>query len=51
MDESANFRNKDGKPYVVRCPACHRENWGPAVATGQCAFCGWKADDDRQLTE
>lgn len=39
-DEPENFRS-DGKPFVVRCPRCHLENWGPAVASGMCAWCGW----------
>ena len=33
----------DGKVYLVRCPKCERENYAPAVATGQCAWCGHKA--------
>lgn len=40
-----NFR-EDGKLYLVRCFACEpkrgRENYMPSVATGQCAWCGWK---------
>lgn len=42
-DNQANFRDDDGKPFVVRCPdpECARENYGPAVASGQCAWCGW----------
>ena len=39
-----NFR-KDGKLYLVRCFNCDekygRENYGPAVASGHCAWCGW----------
>ena len=35
------FRGDGGKLYVVRCPSCGRENWAPAVATGECAWCGW----------
>jgi hypothetical protein len=30
----------DGKFYLKRCYDCGCENWGPAVATGQCAWCG-----------
>jgi len=29
--------------YMVRCHKCARENYAPAVATGICAFCGYKA--------
>ena len=38
-----NVWYSDGKAYVQRCPDCGRENWGPAVATGECAWCGWSA--------
>jgi len=46
QDKEPNFRGKDGKLYLVRCYACEprygRENYMPAVATGQCAWCGWQ---------
>lgn len=38
-----NFRDAHGRPYLVRCPACGRENYTPAVADGVCAWCGWRA--------
>ena len=37
------FKGKDDKLYLVRCPFCGRENYIPAVASGQCAWCGYKA--------
>lgn len=41
-----NFRDNNGKLFLVRCFACRpehgTENWAPVVATGQCAWCGWK---------
>ena len=41
-----NFRSKDGKLFLVRCyncvPVVGRENYLPAVASGQCAWCGWE---------
>lgn len=45
QDRPPNFREK-GKLYLVRCFACGglelgRENYLPAVASGQCAWCGW----------
>lgn len=40
--EDKNFRDKDGKLYVVYCPECKKENYAIAVASGQCAWCGWK---------
>ena len=36
-----NFRDEDGKPFLVRCPACRKENWAMVVAGGVCAWCGW----------
>ena len=31
--------------YMERCPKCGKENWAPAVASGQCAWCGYKAKE------
>lgn len=43
-DRHPNFYT-NGTLYLVRCFACGgeqgTENWAMAVATGQCAFCGW----------
>ncbi len=39
-----NFLDKDGQLYIVNCASCHKENWGPAVASGCCAWCGWGMD-------
>lgn len=45
QDRPPNFRSKDGKLYLVRCFACEpehgRENYAPAVASSECAWCGW----------
>lgn len=30
-----------GKVYLMRCPECERENYGPMVSSGQCAWCGY----------
>lgn len=46
-----NFRDESGRPYVVHCPKCDRENWGPAVASGQCAWCGWDARAQANASE
>ena len=27
--------------YLQKCGKCSRENWGPAVQSGVCAWCGW----------
>lgn len=37
------YEATDGKLFMVRCADCGRENWAPAVASGQCAWCGYKA--------
>jgi len=46
-DCSENFRDDKGNPFVVRCPKCRRENWAMAVASGQCAWCGWQETNDQ----
>jgi hypothetical protein len=43
----ANFTH-EGQLYLVRCMACSdtprgRENYAPSVATGACAWCGWRS--------
>jgi hypothetical protein len=46
QNQSPNFRDKKGNLYLVRCFACGgemgKENWAVVVATGTCAWCGWK---------
>lgn len=38
---------KDGADlFLVRCPKCSKENYLPAVATGQCAWCGYMAQEE-----
>ncbi len=37
-----------GKVYLQRCPKCDRENWVPAVAHGQCSWCGYDANKDEE---
>ena len=45
QDKPPNFRDEDGQLFLVRCFVCDevygRENWAPAVASGECAWCGW----------
>jgi len=44
-DRAPNFRNDEGRLFLVRCFACDpqrgTQNWAMAVASGTCAFCGW----------
>lgn len=48
QDRGPNFR-EDGKLYLLRCFKCEpnygRENYMLAVASGQCAWCGWKEEE------
>ena len=46
QDHAPNFRDQ-GQLFLVRCYRCGRENYAPAVATGTCAFCGWRETDGR----
>ena len=44
-DRPPNWRDEKGNFYLLRCFACTTcprgtENYGPAVATGICAWCG-----------
>lgn len=47
----ANILTKDGKVYIVSCMNCPdggkygKENYGIAVASGHCAWCGWNERD------
>lgn len=34
------------KIFMVRCVKCRAENWAPAVASGQCAWCGYEANEE-----
>lgn len=44
--EGFGFRAKDsGKVHIIRCPACHKENYAIIRATGRCAWCGLDAND------
>ena len=36
----------DDQVYLERCPKCDKENWAPAVAKGQCAWCGCEANGE-----
>ena len=38
--------SEKGKLYLVRCPQCEKENYGPTVASGKCAWCGYEAKEE-----
>ena len=42
QDKHPNFRNKEGKLYLVRCFKCNKENYSIAVASGKCIWCGYE---------
>lgn len=49
--KTANFKLDNSDKYaLVRCCACHRENYALNVLSGMCAWCGWdinqKGDKD-----
>ena len=48
-DREPNWREPDGRLYLVRCFACApnhgRENYALAVASGYCSWCGWNDAD------
>ena len=42
---------KDGEEpqvYMIKCFACAKENWGMAVASGKCAWCGHDANKNHR---
>ena len=41
----------EGDIFLVRCPKCGRENYAPAVATGQCAWCGFDANENTEPSQ
>jgi len=50
-DRGENFRDENGKLFLVRCYVCGgnagRENYAMAVASGTCAFCGWNESNEK----
>jgi ribosomal protein L37E len=54
LSEEKDIRNGRGHGYhttkdtihMVRCFECGRENWAMAVASGQCAWCGFNANKE-----
>lgn len=40
------WRASDGKLFMQHCPECRLENWAMAVASGECAWCGYKAKEE-----
>ena len=52
QDRTPNFRDKNGRLFLVRCFACGsergRENYAMAVADGQCAWCGWTEKEEQR---
>lgn len=40
------YQGDDGNLCMIRCFACGRENYAPAVASGSCAWCGHDANGE-----
>ena len=55
QDRAPNFRDDEGKLYLVRCFACEseygRENLAVGVAAGMCVWCGWKEEVETKENE
>ena len=51
-DQHPNRRQANGTLLLIRCYACGgergTENYAPAVLTGQCAWCGWKEEEEKK---
>ena len=49
-DKEPNFYSEDGRLFLVRCFNCDekygKENYLLSVATGMCAWCGWKENEN-----
>lgn len=41
QNKHPNFISTNGEFNLVKCYACNVDNWGPAVTTGRCMWCGW----------
>lgn len=46
MKDGYVFTGDDGNKFLVRCPQCYKENYHPAVASGQCVWCGYDANKE-----
>lgn len=55
QDKGANFRDEEGKLFLVRCYNCDSkhgvENYAPMVALGRCSWCGWKEENGDKETK
>lgn len=38
------YEPKTKTDHLIRCHECGMENWQPSVASGDCAWCGWKVE-------
>jgi ribosomal protein L37E len=45
----SQYTDSNGLICMIRCMECDRENWGPAVATGQCAWCGFNPNETEEV--
>lgn len=40
---------KDGRFGLIRCPKCERENYGMAVSSGVCCWCGFSNIEAKEI--
>lgn len=50
-DEWPNFKDENGKLYLIRCPECKRENYAMNVSSGICAWCGFDGNANNNNKE
>lgn len=53
-DRRPNFYSKDGIFFLVKCYSCSKqgtENWACNVSRGQCAWCGWDVELEKEKTD
>lgn len=55
LKNKANFEDKEGRLFLVKCMNCDhkhgRENWAMVVAKGVCAWCGWGSEEEQEFPE
>lgn len=45
------YLDSDGAVYLFKCFECGQENWAVAVASGECAWCGYDAKEVKNEAE
>lgn len=50
-DKHPNFRDNNGRLFLVRCFNCGRENYIPNVALGICTWCNWREEKNNEINK